>query len=68
LPGIPAGTKAAFIKEKYRSKTYGNISKITLTVSDKALTVDAMTDRDYRLQLSESKWKTDVPKKKAIKK
>ncbi|NTE01506.1 hypothetical protein G6M26_26950 [Agrobacterium tumefaciens] len=63
-----AGTKTAFLKEKYSSKTYGNISKITLTVSDKALTVDALTDRDYRLLLSESKWKTDVPKNKIIKK
>ncbi len=61
-------SKPAFLKEKYNSKTYGNIIKIILTVSDKALIVDAMTNRDYRLQLSESKWKTDVPKKKAIKK
>lgn len=62
------GTKVAFLKEKYNSKTYGHINKITITASDKSLIVDAMTDRDYRLQLSESKWKTDVPKKNIIKK
>lgn len=51
------GPKAVFLKEKFSAQKYGDINKIILTVSDKAVLVDVMTNRDYKLRLSEVKWK-----------
>lgn len=50
-------SKSVFLKEKYNALKHGDINKIILTVSDKAVLVDAMTYKDYKIRLSEVKWK-----------